>query len=130
MAPVLKGRRILVVEDEAVLAIMVEDMLIDLGCVVVGVAGTVEKGMAIALATDVALDGAVLDVNIGGEPVFPIAEALTARGVPFVFATGYGTAGLEPRFARRPTVAKPFLLRTLEQALLQISCSEMREQLP
>lgn len=125
MTPVssLKGRRILVVEDEAVLAIMVEDMLIDLGCVVVGVAGTVEKGIAIASSTDVALDGAVLDVNIGGEAVFPVAEALTARGVPFIFATGYGTDGLEPRYAWRPTVAKPFLLRTLEQALLEIASS-------
>ena len=120
---ILKGRRFLVVEDEAVLAIMVEDMLTDLGCVVVGVAGTLATGMALASSADVVLDGAVLDVNLGGEPVFPIAEALTARGVPFVFATGYGTAGLGPRYAWRPTVAKPFLLRTLEQALLQISCS-------
>lgn len=79
--------------------------------------------MAIASSADVVLDGAVLDVNIGGEAVFPIAEALTERGVPFIFATGYGSAGLEERYAWRPTVAKPFLLRTLEQALLEISCS-------
>ena len=118
----LKGLRILVVEDEAMVAMMVEDMLLDLGCVVVGIAGTVEKAVAMIGAGELALDGAVLDINLGGEKVFPVADALTARHVPFIFATGYGTEGVDRRYVGRPTLTKPFRFRTLELALMEGLC--------
>lgn len=115
--PSLQGLRLLVVEDETIIAMLVEDMLTDLGCVVVGVAGTVADGLAVVSSGRVALDGAVLDVNIGGEKVFPVADALAARGVPFVFATGYGTSGVLDQYANTRVIAKPFQSHTLENAL-------------
>ena len=98
-------------------AMLVEDTLTDLGCVVVGVAGTVAEGLAVVGSGGVALDGAVLDVNVGGEKVFPVANALAARGVPFLFATGYGTAGVAAWYADTRVIAKPFRPRVLEDAL-------------
>ena len=102
------------------IAMLVEDMLTDLGCVVVGIAGTVAKGLAMVGSSDMALDGAVLDVNLGGEKVFPVAEALAARGVPFIFATGYGVAGVAAQYADTPVLAKPFQSQMLEQALMRL----------
>lgn len=113
----LLGLRLLVVEDEALIAMLVEDMLTDFGCVVVGVAGTVADGLAIVRSRDVALDGAVLDVNVGGEKVFPVADALAARGVPFLFATGYGAAGVVGQHANTRVVAKPFQPKVFRDAL-------------
>jgi CheY-like chemotaxis protein len=115
----LQGLRLLVVEDEAMIAMLIEDLLTDLGCVVVGIAGTVAKGVAMARSKDLALDGAILDVNLGGEKVFPVAEALAARGVPFIFLTGYG-AGFAGAYVDRPIVAKPFYRHTLEHALVRL----------
>ena len=99
------------------IALMIEDMLVDLGCVVVDVAGTVSRGLAIAGNEALELDGAILDVNLGGEKVYPIAEKLVARRVPFIFSTGYGTAGISTDYARVPTLAKPFEQQALESAL-------------
>lgn len=99
--------RVILVEDEPLVAMMMEDMLADLGCEVAGSFGTL--GAALAwLADQKALpDGAVLDVNLGGgETVFPLAEALHARGVPFVFATGYGALPSD-RFPDAPLIHKP-----------------------
>lgn len=90
--PWLKGKRILVVEDEALIAVMVEDMLMELGSHVVGPAGTIEA--ALELARQETIDAAVLDVNVRGERIDPVAEALIARGVPVLFATGYGEVRL------------------------------------
>ena len=114
----LSGLRLLLVEDEAMVAIMVEDMLNALGCVVVEVAGSVSKGLALAGDDALEIDGAVLDVNLGAETVYPVAEALKAKGVPFVFSTGYSTAGIEASFAGVPILAKPYELRTLEKQLI------------
>jgi len=86
------GKRILVVEDEALIAVMVEDMLTDMGSVVVGPAATIES--ALELARGEAIDAAILDVNVRGERIDPVAEALMARGVPVLFATGYGEVRL------------------------------------
>ena len=89
----LKGRRLLLVEDEAMVAMLLEDMLSDLGCEVVGPAGNVAHALELAKG-EAEIAGAILDVNVGGQPIYPVAETLKARGVPFVFATGYGeTAG-------------------------------------
>jgi len=111
----LKGLRLLVVEDETLVAMLVEDFLTDLGCVVVDVAGTLEQGLA--AASSGAIDGAILDVNLGGAKVFPIADVLAERGVRFVFATGYGPGGVEPRYADRAIIAKPFRREALERVL-------------
>lgn len=115
----LQGLRMLVVEDEALIAMLVEDMLTDLGCVVVDIAGTVEDGLRLATPGKATIDAAILDVNIGGEKVFPVADALTELGVPFIFATGYGTAGLAPRYASHAVVAKPFRRHALEHLLAE-----------
>lgn len=86
-------QRIMIVEDEALVALMVEDLLTDFGCQISGSFGAVDDALAYlanAAAPPPDLDGAVLDVNIGGTMVFPVAERLRAAGIPFVFATGYG----------------------------------------
>ena len=85
--------RIMIVEDEALVALMVEDLLTDFGCQISGSFGAVDEALAYlteAATPPPALDGAVLDVNVGGTMVFPVAERLRAAGIPFVFATGYG----------------------------------------
>jgi DNA-binding NtrC family response regulator len=112
--PWLKGKRILVVEDEALIAVMVEDMLAEMGSVVVGPAATIEK--ALALARSETLDGAVLDVNVRGERIDPVADVLAARGVPMLFATGYG----EVRLANGETatvIDKPYTQEKLARGL-------------
>jgi CheY-like chemotaxis protein len=102
----LAGRRVLVVEDEVAISLLLEDMLLDIGCEVVGPAGRLSA--AAELASKEQLDFAVLDVNLAGQPIYPVAEALAARGVPFVFSTGYGSAGIEEPYRNRPVLQKPF----------------------
>ena len=102
----LIGQRILVVEDEMLVAMMVEDILLDLGCEVVGPAASV--GAALRLAGQERLDGAVLDVNLGSETVYLVADALKRLDVPFVFVTGYGPGGLDASHRGHPTIQKPF----------------------
>ena len=114
----LSGKRLLVVEDEAFIALMLEELLEGFGCNVVGVAGTLSRGLAMANDETLPIDGAVLDINLGGEKVFPVAERLTARGVPFIFCTGYGADGLPGAFASVPTLAKPYLEDTLRNTLV------------
>jgi len=115
----LKGMRLLLVEDEAMVAMMLEDMLGDLGCEVVGPADSMPQALALANG-DNAIAGAILDVNVGGQPIYPVAEALKARGVPFVFITGYGLADIDGRFAGTPTVQKPFSMPILRDALARM----------
>jgi len=116
----LKGVRLLLVEDEAMVAMLLEDMLGDLGCDLVGPAGSVSEAMELACA-DPSIAAAILDVNVGGEPIYPVAEALRTRGVPFVFITGYGASEIDGRFTDALTVQKPFsmpmLCDTLAKAL-------------
>jgi CheY-like chemotaxis protein len=108
---------ILIVEDEALVAMLIEDTVGDLGCRVAGPVANVADGLAI-LEREV-VDGAILDVNLGGrELVYPLAEALSARGIPFVFVTGYGAEGLDPRFSSTPVLQKPFHPATLEKMVL------------
>lgn len=108
--------KVMIVEDEALVAMMVEDMLGDLGCEVAGSFGAVDDALAWLGGGHPAPDGAVLDVNIGGEMVFPVAEELRERGVPFVFATGYGDL---PRdgFESVEVLAKPINVNALRRAL-------------
>lgn len=112
----LKGRRVLVVEDETMIAMLVEDMLRDLGCAVVGPAHGLDAALALAEGGE-AIDAALLDVNLSGQPVFPVADALRARGVPMIFATGYGESGLREIDAGAPVLQKPFRAADLARAL-------------
>lgn len=109
--------RILVVEDDPIIGMMLHDMLRELRCEPVGPAGSVVAALKLIAATR-ALDGAVLDCNLGGEKVWPVADALVERDVPFVFSTGYGTAGVEARFSQWPVLAKPYHVRALQRALI------------
>lgn len=111
----IAGLRILLAEDEMLVAMMLEDMLNDLGCTVVGPANRLPK--ALRLATEEAIDVAILDVNLAGEEIYPVAEALAGRGIPFVFVTGYGSAGLRESFSHVATLQKPFQPQDLEQVL-------------
>jgi len=111
----LSGRRILVVEDEMIVAWLLEDMLADLGCTVLGPAAGVPQALAILGA--VPLDAAVLDVNLGGQKSFPIADALAVRRVPFAFSTGYQKDSLPPGYRAAPLLHKPFDQAALAAAL-------------
>ncbi len=116
----LNGKRVLLVEDEALVAMLVEDMLADEGCVVVATATRVGEAVAKAGDTAIEFDMAILDVNLAGEPVFPVAEALAKRGVPFAFATGYGAGGLPDTWKNRPTLQKPFTAADVTAVLQKI----------
>ena len=111
---VLDGRRVLLVEDESLVAMMAEDMLIDLGCDVV-VAMRLDQ--ALAYLNSSVFDLAILDVNLGSARSYPVADALFALAVPFVFATGYGRSGIPNEWMSRPVIQKPFTIETLEAAL-------------
>lgn len=110
-------RRILIVEDETMIAMMVEDFLTDLGWNVVGLVGTLDRAMA--MARDADIEAAVLDLNLDGQDSFAAADILSSRGIPFVFATGYGLDGVADRFRDVPTLTKPFHRDELDQALRQ-----------
>jgi CheY-like chemotaxis protein len=110
-------RRILVVEDEMMIAIMIEDMLLDLGHQVVGVAQSLAAALALTDAKAGQFDMAILDINLAGERSFPVALRLAERGVPFMFATGYGALGLEAPFRDTFTLKKPFQQEDLARAI-------------
>ena len=118
MSQPLSSRRVLLVEDEALVAMLLETILEDMGCIPVGPAATVEEGLAM-VADPAPLDAALLDVNVAGHQVFPVAEALKARGVPFVFSTGYGESGLPDAWRGHATVQKPFTESAIREALMK-----------
>jgi CheY-like chemotaxis protein len=111
----LSGVRVLVVEDEGAIALLLEDMLETLGCVVVASVGRLEQAQN--EARRVAVDVALLDVNIVGGPVFPVVPTLIERGIPFAFSTGYGAAGIPAHLADRPVLGKPYAMKDLERTL-------------
>ncbi len=104
----LAGVRILLVEDETLVAMLLEDMIAELGGTVVASASRVAGALEAVETTGNGVDLAVLDVNLGGEEAFPVAQALADRGVPFAFSTGYGSSGLPDAWRSRPTLQKPF----------------------
>ena len=112
----LKGRHILIVEDEVLVAMMMEDILLEHGCAP-EVAG--EQKAALACIDGGRFDAAILDVNLNGAASFPIAEALKARGVPFAFSTGYDERMLRDGFGDQPVIRKPFL----PDKLLDVLCA-------
>jgi CheY-like chemotaxis protein len=111
----LAGRRVFVVEDEWLIQVLIEDALGELGCSVSDTAARLDE--ALAKAATVACDVAVLEVNLNDQSTYSVAAALQARGVPFVFATGYDAAGLGADYPHVPVVHKPFGTRELAQAL-------------
>lgn len=112
----LSGLSVFVIEDESLVLVNLEDMLEELGCSLVGPAMRLDQADAM-LNEACAADVAVLDVNIGGHPVFPFAEKLAARGVPLVLATGYGRDGLPEAWRDVTVLAKPYTFDDLAAAL-------------
>ncbi len=109
------GKRILVVEDEMMIRLLLQDMLADLGHTLAGEAGRMDE--AVSLARKAEFDVAILDVNLEGEAISPVVEILVARGLPFVFATGYGRRGVPEPYRHTPTLEKPFQVDALAQAI-------------
>jgi CheY-like chemotaxis protein len=108
-------KRILVVEDELMIRMLLEDMLRELGYTIVAEAAHIEAALEAANNAD--FDLAILDVNLNGQPISPVADALAARGTPFVFATGYGERSLPEHYRDRPTLKKPFQMEGLQRLL-------------
>jgi DNA-binding response OmpR family regulator len=108
---------VLIVEDEPLVAMLIEDMLVEMGFEILGPAMRLEP--ALEMAREESFDLAVLDVNLANEQSFPVAQVLKDRGIPFVFATGYGVTGLNGRFQEVTTLQKPFESDQLAHA---ISC--------
>ena len=108
-------QRVLIVEDEALVAMLLEDMLDEFGHEVAGVAGRLNDALEKARSLDFSC--AVLDINLNGQRTYPIAEVLRARGIPFLFVSGYGAAGLEPGWEDAIVVQKPFQPQELLQAI-------------
>ncbi|MGI4878845.1 MAG: response regulator [Janthinobacterium lividum] len=118
-SPVTSPRRILVVEDEALIAMVLEDILDMLGHAVVGTAGTYpEAEQAIDAG---GFDLAILDVNLGNDAIFPLADQLASAGVTIIFATGSHPDSLPERFRTVPVLEKPYTIRAVEVALAQIA---------
>jgi CheY-like chemotaxis protein len=111
-----QGLRVLVVEDDSLICLLFEDMLMDLGCNVVAAACDFKRASELAQGQD-NIDVAILDVNLGGRLVFPIADILAARGIPFLFATGMGTDGLPSAWQGHCSVQKPMTTASLGAAL-------------
>jgi len=111
--------RILIVEDEMTIALLMEDMLVELGHDVVGMAMRLPQ--ALELARSLSFDLAIIDVNLDGLVSFPVADVLRDRRVPFIFATGYGAAGIDLPYKDRLVVKKPFDLKNLRTAIENIA---------
>jgi CheY-like chemotaxis protein len=113
----LIGTRVFIVEDEALVLMTLEDSLAALGCEIVASASHVDD--ALAKAGALAFDVAILDLNLAGRSVEPVADLLARRGIPFVFASGYGRSGLPAQHRDRPLLAKPYVVSELRTALLE-----------
>lgn len=107
--------RILLVEDEAIIAMTAEDMLADIGCTVVETATTLSD--ALRMAEGDGFDIALLDVNLAGEDSGPVADRLKALGKPFLFTTGYGSSGMNTTHVDVPVVMKPYQISQLEEGI-------------
>jgi CheY-like chemotaxis protein len=110
--------RVLIVEDEFMLVMLMEELLPTLGYEIAGTAASVDE--ALEHLASLQIDLAVVDVNLAGTESFPVADALRERGIPFLFTTGYGQQGLPPRFADAPVLAKPFRRHDIDAALTQL----------
>ncbi|MFG1182275.1 response regulator [Xanthobacter versatilis] len=119
---IFSGKRVLVVEDEFLVALGLEDNLRSLGCTVVGPIASLAGAMEVAAHERV--DAAILDVNLAGEAVYPAASILADRGIPFIFCSGYtGSVRMPTEFADAPRVAKPYTSRAIAEALSDLLSS-------
>ena len=109
--------KVLVVEDEMMIAMLIEDMLDEFGCKLVGPATNVPRALELIGKESIAV--AVLDLNLDGKDTYAIADALQRKNVPFIFATGYGSTGLRQEYGNRPVLQKPFQARDFESALTE-----------
>jgi CheY-like chemotaxis protein len=109
------GRRVLVVEDESMIRMLLDGMLSDIGYTMTAEAGALDEAMALAKQEE--FDVAILDVNLHSEPITPVAEILTQRGLPFVFATGADLRGVPEAYRAHPILQKPFRVEELKRAL-------------
>ena len=110
--------RVLVVEDEYLIRMLLEDMLADLGYAVAAAVGSIAEARAHAAIGD--FSAAILDVNLEGQEIFPVADMLAERSLPFVFVTGYGERSLPERYRDRPALQKPFQAEQLDAALSEL----------
>jgi CheY-like chemotaxis protein len=115
MSTIEPRHRILVVEDEAMVGMLLEDMVLDCGGEIIGPVARFEEALALAQAAE--FEVAVLDLNLNGTLSYPIAEVIRNRGIPIIFATGYGTDGLREDFRGCPTLQKPFSQGEFAQAV-------------
>jgi CheY-like chemotaxis protein len=115
MTDPVKTPRILVVEDEYLIRMLLEDMLTDLGYEVAGAVGTIAEASEIAEKAE--FDLAILDINLDGKEIYPVAEILTRRRLPFIFVSGYGEGSLAEPYRNRPSLQKPFQAEQLQTAL-------------
>jgi CheY-like chemotaxis protein len=113
----LRGLRVLVAEDEVLISMDIEGILDQLGCCVSGLAMSIDVAQRI-LDSGEPFDVAILDVNLAGQPIYPLAQQLVVRGCPFLFITGYGAQGLLNGWRDRPTVQKPFRFGDIRDGLL------------
>lgn len=120
--------RVLVVEDEMLPAMLMEDLLTDLGCDVVGPVARVADGLK--LAGSERLDGAILDINVAGTEVFPVARELAERSIPFIFLSGYAADTLPQMWRSRPTLRKPFRPQDLARAMAKAFENHHRKMRP
>jgi CheY-like chemotaxis protein len=118
MTDILSGRRVLVVEDEMLVLMNIEFALTDLGCSTIFAAATVSESLALLSQCDV--DLAIIDVNLAGEKSYPIADALSERGIPFAFSTGCADHGSRTDLDCRPILRKPYVLASLEAVLTRL----------
>jgi CheY-like chemotaxis protein len=109
------GSSVFLVEDEVMIRMMVTDMLQELGYSVAAEAGEINE--AIRLAQSIDFDLAILDVNVNGKVISPVADLIKARNLPFIFATGYGSSGLPEEYRDRPALQKPFQIETLARVI-------------
>jgi CheY-like chemotaxis protein len=109
------GGSVFLVEDEVMIRMMVADMLEELGYTVAAEAGEIKE--AVRLAESAEFDVAILDVNVNGKVISPVADLIKARNLPFIFATGYGSSGLPEEYRDRPALQKPFQLETLARMI-------------
>lgn len=110
-----RGGSVFLVEDEVMIRMMVADMLEELGYSVAAEAGEIDEAMKLAQSAD--FDLAILDVNVNGKMISPVADLIKARQRPFIFATGYGSSGLPEEYRDRPSLQKPFQIETLAKAI-------------
>lgn len=122
---ILRGCRVFLVEDEVIIALDIEDLLLEMGCVVTGPIGTLEAAMQ--MADDVAFDAAILDIDIRGGNVYPVARRLLARGTPFVLASGHNDGDLPEDLGDAPRLRKPFTRQELEECM-KLLCARLRER--